>query len=265
MKPGTMLAPLARLGYASKAFIYAIVGALAVAAALTRGGRITDTSGALRAILSQPFGNAVLLVLAAGLCGYALWRLLDALFDPDRHGTESTGLITRIGNVVRGLIYGGLGIEAFRLARGLRGSGGDEARMWAARVMDLPFGAWLIGITGLIVVGYGLSEIYTAATEKVGKLIDMSPISRRWRDPLLKIGRFGVAARAVIIVVLGIFLVRAALQNDPGEAHGTQESMVELAGVFQGPWILTIVALGLIAYSVDQALHARCRRIRSPV
>ncbi len=260
-----MLEQLARLGYASKAFIYCIVGVLAASAALAKGGAVTDTSGALRVILSRPLGNTILFVLAAGLCGYAVWRVLDAVFDPDRHGTGFRGLVTRIGNVVRGLIYGGLGLEAFRLARGLRGSSGREAQMWAARVMDLPLGEWIIGLTGSIVIVYGISEIVTAVTEKVGKLIDMSSIPRGLRDPLLKIGRFGVGARAVIIVVLGLFLVRAALQEDPGEAIGTRESMVELAGVFDTGWILTGIALGLIGYSVNQALHARCRRIRSPV
>ena len=63
----------------------------------------------------------------------------------------------------------------------------------------------------------------------------------------------------------GIFLVRAALQNDPSEAHGTRESMIELAGAFDGRWLLGAMALGLMAYSIDQALHARCRRIRSPI
>lgn len=260
-----MLEPLARLGYASKAFIYALIGILAAAAAISRGGAVTDTSGALKVILSRPFGNTVLFVLAAGLCGYALWRLLDAIFDPDGHGTDVGGLVSRIGSVVRGLIYGGLGVEAFRLAWGLRGSDGDAARLWAARVMDLPFGAWLIGIVGLIVGAYGMSQIVAAAKEKVAKQIDISSIPNALRTPVLMVSRFGVAARATIIVVVGIFLVRAALQNDPSEAQGTRESMIELAGVFDGRWLLGAIALGLMAYSVDQALHARCRRIRSPI
>jgi hypothetical protein len=86
-----MIKTLARLGYASKALIYAIVGSLAVAAALNRGGRITDTRGALRVLLTQPLGNTLLWLVAIGLCGYALWRLLDAVFDPDRHGSKSAG------------------------------------------------------------------------------------------------------------------------------------------------------------------------------
>lgn len=260
-----MLETLARLGYASKALIYALVGFLAAAAALERGGRITDRSGALRVLLRQPFGNAILLVLAVGLCGYAAWRILDAIFDPDRHGTTFGGLVVRIGNVVRAAIYGMLGLEAFRLARGLRGSGGGEPEMWAARVMELPFGDWIIGLVGVIVVVYGISEIATAIRERVGALIDATALPRAARATLLKIARFGVAARATIIVAVGVFLVRAALRHDPREAAGLREGMIGMVGVFESRLVLAAIAVGLIAYGVDQALHARCRRIRSPI
>ena len=123
-----MIAQLARLGYASKALVYAIIGTLAIAAATNQGGRVTDTSGALRVVLSQPYGRILLLVLAVGLCGYAVWRLLEAIRDPDRHGTDVKGLVTRIGSVFRGAIYGALGLEAFRLFRGSRGRGGTKRR-----------------------------------------------------------------------------------------------------------------------------------------
>src|SRR5215204_1983203 len=99
-----MIEPLARLGYASKAFVYATVGLLAGAAALNRGGTVTDTRGALRVILSHPFGNTVLFILAVGLCGYALWRVLDAILDPRRRGAGFKGLVTRIGHVIRALV-----------------------------------------------------------------------------------------------------------------------------------------------------------------
>ena len=69
----------------------------------------------------------------------------------------------------------------------------------------------------------------------------------RMRDPLLKIGRFGVGARAVIIVVLGFFLFRSAIRHDPREAHGLRESIVDLVGFFEGRWVLIIIALGLTA------------------
>lgn len=256
------LEPLARLGYASKALIYAIVGYLALAAALERGGRVTDTSGALRVVLQQPFGRFLLIVLAVGLCGYALWRILDAIGDPDRHGTSFKGLVTRIGNAVRALIYGGLGIEAFRLFRGLGGSSRHEAQMWTARFLDFPLGEWLVGLAGLIVAIYGVSELISSFKGGYSNTLDVSPIPPGLRSTAENISRVGIGARGVIITILGIFLVRAALTRDPSEAHGTRESILELANTIPRDWALLFIGVGLLAYAFDQAIHAWCRRIR---
>ena len=261
-----MLATLARLGYASKAFIYAIVGLLAGAAALNEGGEVTDTRGALRVILSHPLGNAVLFVLAVGLCGYAVWRMLDAFLDPDRRGTSFKGLVIRIGNVLRALIYGGLGIEAFRLARGLRASGGSDAKVRAltATVMAWPLGVWLVALIGLITAAYGTSEIVEAIREKEDDKRDLSSLPAGRRRLLNLVSRFGVGARALIIVALGVLLVRAALRENPSEAEGLRGSILEMVGA-GGRWMLAFIALGMIAYAIDQALSAKYRRIRSPM
>ena len=257
-----MIESLARLGYASKALVYAIVGYLALAAALERGGRVTDTSGALRVVFQQPFGRFLLVVLAAGLCGYAVWRILDAIFDPDRHGTEFKGLVTRIGNVVRALVYGALGLEAFKLFRGLGGSSGREAEAWTARFFDLPLGEWLVGIAGLIVAIYGVSEVISAFKGGYSNTLDVTPIPPGFRRTSENISRVGIGARGVIITILGVFLVRAALTRNPSEAHGTRESMLELVNAVPRDWALMFIGVGLLAYAFDQAIHAWCRRIR---
>jgi hypothetical protein len=257
-----MIEPLARLGYASKALIYALIGILAAAAAFNRGGRVTDTSGALRVILSQPFGQLLVVILGIGLCGYAVWRFLDAWQDPDRRGHDFSGLVIRIGNVIRGIIYGGLGLEAFRLVRGLRGSSEREAELWTARIMDLPLGVWLVGIAGVIVTIYGISQLISAIRVHVEDTIDLSGVPSSWRVPVTRISRVGVGARGVIIAVLGVFLTRAAITHNPRVAAGTRESILEIANAVQGRWLLAAIAAGLLAYGIDQALHATCRRIR---
>jgi hypothetical protein len=257
-----MLASLARLGYASKAVIYGIVGVFAILASVNRGGLITDTSGALRLVLTQPFGRALLAVLTVGLCGYAAWRLLDAISDPDRDGATPSGLVTRIGNAIRGVIYGALGIEAFRMLRGLRGSRGDDAELWTARFLELPLGEVMVGIAGGIAVAYGVAEIVHGIRGTHDTKVDWSPIPFRVRPAVQRISRFGVAIRGGLIVTLGVYLVRAALSHDPNQAAGSRESMLRLGGIFEGRWFLALIAAGVIAYAVDQAVHARCRRIR---
>ena len=257
-----MLEPLARLGYASKAVIYGIVGVLAILTAANRGGRITDTSGALRVVFRQPFGRMLLVVLAVGLCGYALWRLLDAIADPDHHGTSTKGLVTRIGNAIRGCVYGALGLEAFRLIRGLSGSSGNEATLWTARILAYPLGAVAIGIAGAVVAIYGLSELINSVQGRHDAKLDWSCFRRELRRPLQRISRFGVGVRGGLIATLGAFLVRAAFSHDPSEAAGSRESMLWLGGLVEGRWFLALIAAGVLAYAVDQAVHARCRRIR---
>jgi hypothetical protein len=257
-----MIAPLARLGYASKAVVYAIVGILAILAVFTRGGAITDTRGALRVVVTQPFGHALLIVLAIGLCSYGAWRLLDAFFDPDRDGTSTAGLITRIANAVRGLVYGALGFEAIRLLRGAGASSGDEAELFASRVFDWPLGTLIVGIAGLVVALYGLSELVKGVRGTDDHKVEWRSIAPNLQAGARRISRFGVAVRGGLLVTLGTFLVRAALTHDPNQAAGTRESFLQLGGLIEGRWFLALIACGVIAYAVDQAIHACCRRIR---
>lgn len=258
-----MLQSFARLGYASKALIYAIVGVLAILTAANRGGRITDTTGALRVLLMQPSGRLLLIVLAVGLCGYALWRLLDAAVDPDRHGKSAGGLVIRVGNAIRGCIYGALGIDAIQLLRGTGASTGNEAQLWVDRLLDLPLGEVVVAIGGAIVTVYGAWQVFRSLHGEHDEKLDWSRIGADLRRPLRRISIFGVAVRGSLIATLGVFLVRAALTHDPGTAIGSRESMLRLGGLVEGRWFLAVIAAGVLAYAVDQAVHAKCRRIRS--
>src|SRR5687767_10272185 len=83
---------LARIGYAAKAFLYITIGILAAQAGLGRGGRATDTDGALRLIYGAALGRIILLAVAAGLLGYALWRLVEAILDAEGRGNRLKGI-----------------------------------------------------------------------------------------------------------------------------------------------------------------------------
>lgn len=62
---------LGRFGYVSKGVVYGIVGLLAAQAAFGRGGKTTDTQGALQTIVNQPFGKFLLALVAIGLIGFS--------------------------------------------------------------------------------------------------------------------------------------------------------------------------------------------------
>ena len=111
---------LARLGYAVKGLVYFLIGLLAIQAAIGTGGETTGTEGALKALNRQPFGQAILVLTAVGLVGYALWRLIQAFLDPDHNDSNSPKrIVQRLGYVVSALIYGTLAWEAVRDCNGL--------------------------------------------------------------------------------------------------------------------------------------------------
>ena len=77
---------MARVGYAAKGLVYLIVGLLAAQAALHPSDNIISTTGALRAILRQPFGKFLLSLInkkackdsGAGLRHQRWWRITNA-------------------------------------------------------------------------------------------------------------------------------------------------------------------------------------------
>ncbi len=254
------VARLARIGYAAKALLYATVGILAAEAALGRGGRTTDLGGALREVLRAPFGQALLLVIALGLAGYAVWRLVDAVTDAEGKGGDAKGVARRLGSAVRGLAYGALAVAAFNLATGSGNGGGERSEELARGALKLPGGEWLLWIAAGAALAYGGYQLYRAYTAKLGSQLDLGAVSAgvgRW---VIGVSRAGLAARGVVLGLIGVLLVRAASQRDPEEAGGLRESLEMLSGM--GRWPLVVVALGLVAYAVYELLNARYRRIR---
>ena len=251
---------LARVGYAAKAVLYGTIGLLAARAAFGwGGGRATDTRGALQAVHQAPYGRHILLLIGAGLAGYALWRLVEAVTDPEHRGTNTKGVALRAGSAVRGLAHGALALAAFRLGLGGGNAGSRGPDGWTAQVFALPAGEMLVWLAAAGVAGHGLYQLYRAWKAKLGRHLALTRVSAGTASVLVGVCRFGLAARGAVFGLIGFLLGRAAARHDPGQAGGVRESLLTLAGI--GRWALAAAALGLIAYGVYQLVEARYRRI----
>ncbi len=255
---------LARLGYTTKGIVYAIVGVLAVQAAFGTGGKTTDTEGALGTIAAQPFGQFLLALVALGLISYVVWRFVEAVQDPEhRDSDEAEGWARRIGYAISGIIYAGLAFSAIQLIMGSGGDGGssNSAQDWTARVLAQPFGQWLVGLVGALIIGLGFYEFYNAYKSKFRKKLKLHQMSSTEETWATRISRFGIAARGVVFVIIGFFLIQAARQSDASQARGLDGALETLARQPYGPWLLGIVALGLVAYAIYMWVQAKYRRI----
>jgi hypothetical protein len=253
---------IARVGFAAKAVLYTVVGSLALQAAFGDGGRTTGSRGALTTLVRQRFGSILLVAIAAGLFGYAAWRLIEAVLDPERRGTGIKGIASRIGNAARGVFHASLGVQAIRVAAGFARETERSAETWTARALDAPVGPWIVAITGAAVVGYGLHQLYRAATAKLSRQLDLSRLSRETGSWVVKVCRVGIAARGIVFVVIGGYLCRAGIARRAEQAADTGEALDVIGHQPFGQWLLASVAVGLMAYGAYEIVQARYRRIR---
>lgn len=251
---------LARVGYAAKALLYITIGLVAGQAAFGPGRKATDTQGALRLVHGMRFGRVILLVVAAGLMGYAVWRVVEAVVDPDRRGLGAKGIALRAGSAGRGLLHAGLAITALRLAYGERSPRHNQAREWTAVAFGLPGGELLVWIAAASVTGYGVYQLYRSYAPKLGRQLDLSQVWDPARGWVVGVSRFGIAARGVVFCLIGFFLARAAAQHDAAQVGGVRESLDVFAAI--GRWPFVVLALGLVAYGAYELVNARYRRIR---
>lgn len=252
----------ARAGYVVKGIVYVLVGWLAFQTALGVGGRTTGTSGVLFTIVRQPLGQVLLLLTGLGLFGYALWRLVQAVLDVEEKGTDPKGLLKRFGYLVSGLAYGSLGFEALRQVFGIAASGGeDPTETWTGRVLEAPFGGWLVGAGAAVMfalaVNAGVVAFGRLYRRKLA-LARMSPFERIVADVTAIAGLVG---RGAIFALIGVLLARAAYRHDAQAAGSSEDALELLASWPKGPWLLGAVALGLVAYGAFAAIQARYRRM----
>lgn len=248
---------MARLGYAAKGVVYVLVGYIAFNAGLA-SGEPQGTTGALQSLADERGGHLMLMLIAAGLLAHVVWRLVQAVLDPEHPKGGAKRILMRLFHALSALIYGSLAYTAWQLASLDRAQGGDGAEIWIARLLDKPFGTWLVMAAGLAVMGYGIHQLVKAAKGEVNHR--MASGSAATSRVVTAIGRIGTASRGLVLLPVGWFvfnagrLYRASTAADTGEVL----QMIERGG------LLAAVGLGLLAYGVHQIAKAVYRRIEPP-
>lgn len=249
----------ARAGYAARGIVYLLVGGFAIDAALVGGGETRDTEQVLLSLLGEPLGGIMLAVIAAGLGGYSLWRLLQAVADVDGHGTDLRGLAVRSGLLISAVTHTALAFFAAQLALAGGGSGsGSESSDHVARVLALPGGRWMVAAVALAIAGAGIAHIAKGWTKGFEKWLELDAATARWASPVCQ---GGLIARGAVFVVIGGLVGMAAYQNHAGRAGGLTEALRTVQQSPFGGALFAVIAVGLFAFGVYSILEAIHRRV----
>ncbi|MDQ0988329.1 DUF1206 domain-containing protein [Streptomyces sp. V2I9] len=253
----------ARAGFVARGAIYALVGALALRIALSGGGKQADRGGAIAEISEKPFGKILLWVLGIALVGMALWRLSEALFGsvgPDGHKPTKRAMAAG-----RFVFYGCVAYSVLSFAAGDTGSGGGssdkQSQDVTAMALGWPGGQWIVGIAGVGVACAGLWIAVRAMMRKYRKHLKMSTMSQRVRQTVDFTGVFGGTARGVVFATAGGFAVAAAIEHQADRTKGMDDTLRSFADTPAGPWLLVVIALGLVAFGVFSWANARYRKV----
>ena len=253
---------LTRTGFVARGVIYAIIGWLAIQVATqTTPKTPTNQKGALETIDKQPLGHWLLIVVAAGLGAYALWRFVQAYVGhgPEGGGDEST--FGRISAAASGCAYLAMCALAVSILLGSSSQSSSSPHKSAAGVLGWPAGQWIVGIAGAIFVGVALYQGYKGVSRKFlddDKTEKMGPLVKRW---ITISGVIGHLARMVAFGLIGVFVIKAAVDYAPNKAVGLDGALEKLARQSYGTFLLAVVAAGLIAFGLFSIAEARYRRI----
>jgi hypothetical protein len=252
-----------RAGFVARSITYGVVGAIALALAVGAGAAPAkpNQQGALALIARAPLGRVAVAVAAVGLLAYALWKLGQAMFGRGPEGGGDSDLKDRIANAAGGIVYLGFFAVAVRILFGDSSSGSREPSKAAAGVLGWPGGAVIVGVAGGVLIAISLFQIYDACRGSFAEDAKQREMSRLERRAFMALGRVGLISRALVFGLIGYFVLETAIDYNPREATGLDGALARLHHQPFGPWLLGLVAAGLIVFAAYSLLEARYRRL----
>jgi len=253
---------LARAGYVLRAFLYGYMGYVALRIAITGAVKSADQQASLVAIAGFPLGSILLIGAVVLLFAYALWGFVRAVYDPLDRGDDAKGIATRVAFAFSGFAYVALAFFAIGLlTHGASGKHPDQITQLTERVLGAPAGIIVAVLAGLVAIAAGLGqfvEAYRATFQRDLKRRQMS-----WREKQITqvLGQFGFVSRGLVFVLMGWFIVLAAIEHNAHEARGFSGVFAYLLVQSYGRPLLGVLGLGFIALGLHSLALARYIRL----
>lgn len=253
---------LARVGLIAYGVVHVLVAWLAVQLAwFGAGGESADQSGAMSTLSDSPIGKPLLWVVAAGLIALAVWQAAEVIrwkSGWSASGKQRTKALRKSGNaLVKAVLYGALAVLAIRFATGSGQSSSSSQQQTTAGVFDWPFGQWLVGAAGLVLIGVGAWHVRKGINEHFMKQIDTSQASPSAVRLVTRLGQVGFPGKGIALAGVGALLIWAAVTFDPSKARGLDGALRAILDLPFGQILLTLVALGIAAFGAFCFVRAR--------
>ena len=252
---------LARIGLLAYGLVHLLVAWLALQLAWGGGGGEADQSGAMATLAQTPVGKPLLWIIAVGLIALAVWQAAEALQwrgSLRMGGRQKKKALQKIGKAVaKAVVYAVLAITAIKFAVGSGKSSAQQQQEGTAGVFGWPGGRFLVGIVAVVLVCVGVVHIVKGVKKTFLKQIDLADAPPKTTRLITRVGQVGFPAKGIALAVVGGMFGYAAITFDPSKARGLDGAMRTILDAPFGEVLLTLVAVGIVAFGVF--LFARAR------
>lgn len=245
---------LIRVGLVAFGVVHLLIGwiALQVAWGLPGGGQEASQEGALAKMAGSGIGAVLLGVTAAGLAVLAVWQAAEAAWGHRDRPPGGKRIRKRLSSAGRAIIYAGLAWTAVRTLTTGSQSGDAQGESLTGRVLAAPFGRVLVLLAAAAIVAVGVRLILRGARRKFTRDLD-GGVDRR----AVLLGQVGYVAKGLALVVVGGLIAWAGFSYNPERAGGLDDALTTIHDAPFGPVLLTLMALGFVAFGVYCFFWAR--------
>lgn len=256
-----VLEHLARVGLLAYGVVHLLIAWLALQLAWGSGGREADQSGAMETVARQPFGRPLMWVITLGLVALAVWQAAEVLRIRSRlkaSGKQrAKGAWKIVETVSMAVVYLGFAFLALRFAVGSGQSSAQQQERTTSGVFSWPGGRLLVGVVGLVLIAVGVKQVVKGWNKSFLEQIDLAEASPKATRVITRLGQVGFPAKGIAIALVGGLLAYSAITFDPSKARGLDAAMHTILSAPGGQVLLTLVALGILAFAAF--LFARAR------
>lgn len=141
-----------------------------------------------------------------------------------------------------------------------KGGAPSTGPSFASMVLALPGGPVLVGLAGVGVIVGSAFAVRRGITHGFLRELDLRGAGLRRSTLVTRVGQVGWVALGFAYGVPGALLVVAAVRYDPAQPTTLDAGLQAVADEPYGPFLLVVLALGLLAFGLYCAYDARYRR-----
>jgi Domain of Unknown Function (DUF1206) len=236
-----------RIGLLAYGVMHILIGWLGLQLAFGDRAGAPDHHGALHILAQQSGGELLLWVTGLGLFVLAVWQVAEAAWG---HTTAEGGerAVKRLASAGKVVLYGVLGYSAIKTATA--GSSKSNEDSLTRKLLEQPAGQLIVVGVGVVIGVIAAALVKRGVTTSFRERLRPGALTGPSGTVIKRLGQVGYVAKGVAFAVLGGLFVWAGATYDADQAGGLDTALRTLLDESIGPWLLVVVAAGIVAFGL---------------